>query len=88
MKTTLLIQNLKCHGCANTITTKLSAIAGLGEVTVNVEEDTVSFDYVNDAALAEAKTTLHSLGYPEAGDDNNLLDKAKSYASCAIGRLS
>jgi copper chaperone len=58
MKTTLLIQNLKCHGCANTITTKLSAIASLGEVTVNVEEDTVSFDYVNDAALAEAKTTL------------------------------
>jgi len=88
MRTTLLIQNLKCHGCANTITTKLSAIAGLGEVNVNVDENAVTFDYVNEAALTEAKNMLHSLGYPEAGNDNNLLDKAKSYASCAIGRLS
>lgn len=84
----MISQNLKCNGCANIIATKLSAITGLGDINVAVEEDSVSFEYINDAALAEAKSTLQALGYPEVGEDNNISDKAKSYSSCAIGRLS
>ena len=44
MKTTLYIQNLKCGGCANTITKNVSSIDAVTEVSVNVEENSVSFD--------------------------------------------
>ena len=37
MNTTFEIQNLKCHGCANTITTKLSNLKGIKDVLVNNE---------------------------------------------------
>lgn len=88
MNTTIEIQNLKCHGCANTITTKLSNLEGVKDVVVNNETDSVSFNYENDSVLAEAKTLLHSLGYPVVGDKNALTTKAKSFVSCAIGRMS
>ena len=45
MNTTIHIQNLKCGGCANTITKNLAQLEAITEVTVNVEESTVSFAY-------------------------------------------
>jgi hypothetical protein len=30
---------------------------------------------------------LHSLGYPEATEENGLLLQIKSYASCMLGKL-
>ena len=37
METTLYIQNLKCGGCANTITKNLTTLEGIQNITVNVE---------------------------------------------------
>ena len=88
MKTTIKIQNLKCGGCANTITTKLSKISNISNVKVNVEATEVELHYLNKLDLENAKETLKSIGYPEAGEDNSLGTKAKSYVSCAIGKMS
>ena len=88
MKTTVEIQNLKCHGCASTITNKLSELKSIENVSVDVENDTVTFDYNSDETLEIAKTKLHKLGYPLVGEDNKLGTKAKSYVSCAIGRMN
>lgn len=88
MKTSIKIQNLKCHGCANTITKKLNLVEGISNVEVNNEAHTVTFFYENDANLALVKSTLHTLGYPEEGEVNSLGEKAKSYLSCAIGKIS
>jgi copper chaperone CopZ len=88
MKTTLYIQNLKCGGCANTITKNLSSIDAVTEVLVNVEESAVSFDYPSEEKLIEVKEKLKTLGYPEDGEANSLGSKAKSYVSCAIGKMS
>ena len=88
METTIYIQNLKCGGCANTITKNVSAIGNITNVKVNVEESSVAFNYENDANLAEVKDKLQSLGYPEDGQANSLGYKAKSYVSCAIGKMS
>ena len=88
MKTTLEIQNLKCGGCANTITNKLSDLDNINDVIVNNENNTVSFNYINDTHLANVKTTLAKLGYPVIGDKNALTTKAKSFVSCALGRLN
>ncbi|GAA3653349.1 heavy-metal-associated domain-containing protein [Flavivirga jejuensis] len=88
MKITLEIQNLKCGGCANTITNKVSDLENISDVIINNEDHTVSFSYENDIALIEAKQLLHKIGYPIVGEKNALTTKAKSFVSCAIGRLS
>lgn len=88
MKTTVEIQNLKCHGCASTITNKLSKLENITEVSVDVENNLVSFEYNSDESLETAKKELYKLGYPLVGEDNKLPTKAKSYVSCAIGRMN
>ncbi len=86
--TTLNIQNLKCHGCANTIVTQLSKLNGISDVTVDNETDAVSFNYSSDIELELAKNKLSDLGYPVVGESNSLPKKAKSFVSCAVGRMS
>ncbi len=88
METTIHIQNLKCGGCANTITKGISSIEAIQNVSVNVDESTVTFSYETEDQVNEVKNKLKSLGYPEDGEANTLGDKAKSYVSCAIGKMS
>jgi len=85
---TLNIQNLKCHGCANTIVTQLSKLTGISDVLVKTETDEVSFGYSSDAEFETVKEKLSQLGYPIAGDANTLGKKAKSFVSCAVGRMT
>ncbi|MQP25725.1 heavy metal transporter [Flavobacterium sp. LMO8] len=88
MKATVYIQNLKCGGCANTITKNIATLDSIIDVSVNVEESSVSFDYTTEEKLIEVKDKLKALGYPEDGEANSLGSKAKSYVSCAIGKMS
>jgi copper chaperone CopZ len=88
MKTTLEIQNLKCGGCANTIITRLSALENIENVLVNNDNDTVTFNYKKDDNLSEAINLLSKLGYPIVGENNPLTKKAKSFVSCAVGRMN
>lgn len=82
----IIIANLKCSGCATTITKELSNLKGVQNVTVNPDADCVDITYDN----IERKIIidkLHSLGYPEATEENGLLLQLKSYASCMIGKI-
>ncbi|MFI0426525.1 MAG: heavy-metal-associated domain-containing protein [Flavobacterium sp.] len=88
METTIYIQNLKCGGCANTITKNITSIENVTNVLVNVEESSVTLKYESEEILIEVKDKLKSLGYPEDGEANTLGSKAKSYVSCAIGKMS
>ncbi|OUR92183.1 heavy metal transporter [Flavobacteriales bacterium 34_180_T64] len=87
MNTTLEIQNLKCGGCANTIRTRLEELGDVDSITVNTDENSVSFDYKNDSNINEVKVLLSRLGYPVLGELNPLTKKAKSFVSCAVGRM-
>ena len=86
-QTTLHIQNLKCGGCAHTITTRLSELKGISEVNVDNDTDAVSFNYNSENELTKAVNLLSSLGYPVEGEANPLTKKAKSFVSCAVGRM-
>ena len=88
MKTQIYIQNLKCGGCANTIIKHVSSVESVSNVTVNVEDNSVNFDLANNEKLEEIKLILKKIGYPEDGEANSLGSKAKSYVSCAIGKMS
>lgn len=85
---TIHIQNLKCGGCANTITKNLSEIEGVTNVNVIVEDSVVQFNPVSSEVTKTVKDTLKKLGYPEDGEVNSLGSKAKSFVSCAVGRIS
>ena len=87
MTTTLKIQNLKCGGCANTITSKLSGLDAINDIKVIPENNSVAFSYKNETILNDAKMLLAKLGYPVLGNKNALTTKAKSFVSCAIGRI-
>ncbi len=87
METTLYIQNLKCGGCAHTVTTKLAAINNIEHVLVDVENESVSFNYSDQSDLQLVVEKLLSLGYPVQGENNPITAKAKSFVSCAVGRM-
>lgn len=88
MKNTIYVQNLKCGGCANTIIKNISQIESISNVEVNVAENAVFFDVSSDEIIEEVKTILKKIGYPEIGDINSLGSKAKSFVSCAVGKMS
>ena len=49
MKTSITVQNLKCGGCAKTITSKLSTIENISNLMVDIEGSKVSFNYSKEA---------------------------------------
>ena len=88
MNTILFVQNLKCGGCANTITKNIATIEHVSNVVVTVDESSVAFDCDTTETIQLVKDKLKVLGYPEDGTANTLGSKAKSYVSCAIGKMS
>jgi len=88
MITTLEIQNLKCGGCAHTIISQLNALKGIQNVGVVTETNTVTFENSSVGAVEIATKRLSELGYPVNGDANSIGKKAKSFVSCAVGRMA
>lgn len=86
MTTKIQIENLKCGGCAATIKKGVLAIVGVERVEVDVEKSLVSITS-KENNLEEIKNKLSKLGYPETGDKNTIVHKAKSFVSCAVGRI-
>lgn len=85
--TTIEILNLKCGGCANTIKKGIVSITGVSEVTVDLETSKVTIDTDDQPVILSVKKKLSKMGYPEIGDANTMLHKAKSFVSCASGRI-
>lgn len=83
------VENIKCGGCANTITGKLSKLEGVDAVQVEIEAGRITVE-APDAARAQLVTTLLASGYPEKGSVEGIKAakaKAKSFVSCAIGKM-
>ena len=86
MTTTIHIENLKCGGCAATIKKGVLGIESVETVEVDVETSEVKVSHTNNV-VEKIKEKLAKLGYPETGDKNTVFHKAKSFVSCAVGRL-
>ncbi|MFM9987141.1 heavy-metal-associated domain-containing protein [Flavobacterium sp.] len=83
----IIIANLKCSGCETTIKKGLLKLDGVTSVKINQETDTVHVTYDDNVEREKITNKLHSMGYPEATEENGLLLKIKSYASCMIGKI-
>lgn len=84
------INNLKCGGCEKSIARGLSAMPEVFDLVVDREHHMVRFSGV--AASRDAVVQkLNAMGYPEKGSLEGMeagLANAKSFVSCAVGRLS
>lgn len=85
---TINILNLKCNGCANTIKKGLLSVEGVSEVEVTLENSEIKINKVSEEIFTSVKEKLLKMGYPEVGDANTVLHKAKSFVSCATGKMS
>lgn len=83
------VENIKCGGCANSIRKQLLEEAGVTEVAVDVEQGSVSIEG-DESNRAHIALVLAKMGYPEAGSVEGMKAAAavaKSFVSCAVGRL-
>ena len=82
------VENLKCHGCANTISKEVSKFSSVQNVIVDVEQARIDLE-LNDGEeqIDQIKEKLAKIGYPEMGTRNNFTTAARSYISCAVGRM-
>lgn len=85
MKQQFEVENIKCGGCVNSIKTALLKLEGVETIEVDKDIDTIELTGTIERDLIIKK--LNDLGYPEKGQ-NTIVKKAKSYVSCAIGRMN
>jgi len=90
MKQTFKVQNVKCGGCANTLTTKLADEFGNIEVNLEVMPREISLE-IEDENIPKLEEALKNLGYPLASAKFGFIEdtsmKAKSFVSCAVGKF-
>ena len=84
------VENIKCGGCENSIVKGINSVAQVSNLVIDREKQLVSF-----AGEESIKQTvidkLRSMGYPEKGSVAGFeagLTNAKSFVSCAIGRMT
>lgn len=88
METVIEIENLKCHGCANTIKKSITKMNGITKVEVLFNPESVLIEFDEKLITRnDIVQMLSKLGYPVKGN-NSLIKNIKSYISCAIGRVN
>lgn len=81
------VENIKCGGCANTVKSNLLKMEGVEEVNVHIESGEISLNSNANINSEMIYDRLAKLGYPKKGEGNTF-QKAKSYVSCAIGKIN
>ena len=82
-----IVDNIRCSGCTNIIRKKIKEEFSIDSVEINIEKKIISFD-ISEHKINDVYKMLLDIGYPKFGDSNNIITKAKSFTSCAIGKLS
>lgn len=88
MKHIIEIQNLKCGGCAKTIENNLRQMDNLELVNIDIETGNITIKTNSEDVLSLAKKKLQEIGYPIFGEKNSVITKAKSFVSCATGKMN
>lgn len=89
--TTISIENLKCGGCGNSIKTGLKNLEGVEQVAIDFDLGEVAVSHSATVERGQIAAALKRMGYPEKGTVEGLASlaaSAKSFVSCAVGRMS
>lgn len=91
MNLNIQVENIKCGGCANSITTGLMEDETINTVEVDVESGIINIEADDNANRDAIAARLLKMGYPETGSVEGIAAakaKAKSFVSCAVGRMT
>jgi len=84
------VSNVKCGGCANTLKNRLEPIFGAIEVDLTMEPRVININSNHNEQ--QLRDELINLGYPMIDEElrfsQNISTKAKSFVSCAIGKIN
>ena len=89
MSIEIQVENIKCGGCAGTIKKKLIEDNRVTAVEVDIEQGLVLI-MTAENDRTEFCAILLKMGYPEAGTAEGIAAakaKAKSFVSCAVGKV-
>lgn len=92
MRKSFRVQNVKCGGCANTI--KEALMEEFGEVDVDLMQEprVITLKIKDEEAEKSFRKKIRSLGYPMEDEELGVFTKgglkAKSFISCAIGKMN
>ncbi len=90
MTYSIKVENIKCGGCASTISNRLNSLDGVSDCQVDIENGVVSVTG-DETRKSDVAQLLLKLGYPESGTAEGFKAakaKAKSFVSCAVGKMS
>ena len=82
----LSIEGMSCASCVGRVDRALSGLEGIGDVSVNLANETARMTVDGPERLAEAADTLDKLGYPARRASVTLNIASMSCASC-VGRV-
>ncbi len=82
----IFVENIKCGGCMSGIKKALLEFKGVKSVEITLEEEKILIQGEHLDRTTYIKK-MDSMGYPEKGN-NTLFKEAKSYVSCAIGKVN
>lgn len=85
----IVVENIKCCGCTSSITKKLNEVFGTENIDINIEKGLIDID-IDESRKDELAEVLLGLGYPESDSVHGFGSakaKAKSFVSCAVGRM-
>jgi len=91
MKKTFQVENVKCSGCANTLRKTLENDFGEVEVDLTKTPREITLE-ISEDQIETLRLKLRNVGYPLSDDNLSTLEnvgaKAKSFVSCAIGKMN
>ncbi len=92
MQKNFQVQNVKCGGCANTIKESLKDEFGEIDVDLSQEPRVVTLEIKDKEAELSFRKKMKALGYPMEDEELGVFKKsglkAKSFISCAIGKIN
>ncbi|MCB0660717.1 MAG: heavy-metal-associated domain-containing protein [Saprospiraceae bacterium] len=87
MDINIKVENIKCGGCAHTVSSSLLKLPHVESVDVEIEDGLVKVSGDEELDREALVKKLTSLGYPEEGKGNTLTT-ATSYVSCMVGKIT
>lgn len=84
MRTTVIIQNLSCDDCKQTLVTALENINGITNYKIDVSKNSLTFDYSSHNAMEGLRYYLSKIGYPITKDPRILKETKEEEQKLAL----
>ena len=70
MQTTVIIQNLKCNTCRNTVIAALDQFSSVSNVKIDINTGRLNFNCISHNAIEGIRIYLKEIGYPITEDQS------------------